>query len=181
MQNNSSPQPLKKGDLIYICSPAKAIEEKHLYYAKKLFEERGYRVKLSEHCLGQFNYFSGTDEERTNDLQSGLDDPEVKAIICARGGYGAIRILDRVQWAGMLRDPKWIVGFSDITVLHQRLQRFGMVSIHGTMPLNFTKNSKESIDSLFAALEGLEYTIKSKHHANNKHGLAKGRLIGGEI
>ena len=175
------PSPLQKGDLIYITAPAKAIEKEHLDFAIQLFEKQGFRVLLSEHCAGQHHYFSGTDEERRADLQFGLDHPEVKAILCARGGYGCVRIVDELQWAGMLREPKWLIGFSDITVFHQRLQRFGLQSIHGTMVLNLTENTSEAIDTLFHALKGQSYVISSQPDNFNKTGLATGELAGGNL
>lgn len=172
---------IKPGDLIQIVAPAKAIEEKYVHFAVAFFEQKGYKVELGKHCLGAFNYFSGTDEERTEDFQNALDNPDVKAIICARGGYGAVRIVDRLQWANQLRFPKWIVGFSDITVLHQQLQKFEQQSIHATMPLNFQENTPESLQTLLDALEGRNYLIEIESNANNKKGEAIGELIGGNL
>jgi muramoyltetrapeptide carboxypeptidase len=176
-----APAPLKKGDLIYITAPAKAIDEPPVFYTRNFFIKQGFRVEISKHCFSQFNYFSGTDEERMADLQYGIDHPEVKAIICARGGYGCIRILDGIRWANILREPKWIVGFSDITVFHHRLYNLGVQCIHGTMSLNFEKNSPETFETLLAALTGQEYCIQSTINAMNKHGNAKGKLIGGNL
>ncbi|MES2798522.1 MAG: LD-carboxypeptidase [Bacteroidota bacterium] len=181
MSNNSSIPPLQAGDLIYITAPAKAIDIELVENAKKVFEERGYKVMISEHCTGNFNYFSGSDEERLKDFQFGIDHPEVKAIICARGGYGCVRIVDQIGWAGMLRNPKWIVGFSDVTVFHQRMQRFELPSIHATMPLNYSENNKTSLETMFDALEGKQYTISCPHQASNKLGEAKGTLLGGNL
>ncbi len=176
-----APQPLKKGDLIYITAPAKAIDEQPVFYTRDFFVSQGFRVEISKHCFGQFNYFSGTDQERMDDLQYGIDHSEVKAIICARGGYGCVRILDGIRWANMLREPKWIIGFSDITVFHHRLYKLGVQCIHGTMSLNFEKNSPETFDTLLAALTGQEYHIQSPINTMNKHGNAKGNLIGGNL
>ena len=173
--------PLKKGDLIYITAPAKAIEKEYVLYSKAFFEKHGFRVLLSEHCLGTNNYFSGTDDERLADLQFGIDNPEIKAIVCARGGYGCIRIVDRIQWASMLREPKWLVGYSDITIFHQRLQRFELQSIHGTMPFNFEKNSPEALETLLAAMKGEEYSITCSGHKLNQLGTVKGKLVGGNL
>lgn len=172
---------LQPGDLILIVAPAKAIETEHVYYSKEYLEQKGYRVEISEHCLGQHNYFSGTDEERTKDFQWAIDHPEAKAILCARGGYGSIRILDRLQWASQLRNPKWIIGFSDITVFHQLMQKMDLKSIHATMPLNFQTNSNESLDTLLHAIEGKNYTIEIESSPNNKRGHAIGELIGGNL
>ena len=144
---------IQKGDLIYITSPAKSIDNQSVIFAKEFFEKNGFRVLISKHCLGEHHYFSGTDSERTLDFQEGIDNPEVKAIVCARGGYGCVRIVDTIQWASMIREPKWIVGFSDVTVFHQRMQLFGLKSIHGTMPLNFSKNSEAALSTLLAALK----------------------------
>ncbi len=175
------PSPLQKGDLIYITAPAKAIEKEHLAFAIQLLEKEGFRVLLSEHCGGQYHYFSGTDAERMADLQFGLDHPEVKAILCARGGYGCVRIVDDLQWAGILREPKWLIGFSDITVFHQRLQRFGLQSIHGTMVLNFRENSEEAMISMLRALRGEAYTISGPRTNYNRTGLSDGELVGGNL
>lgn len=176
-----APPKLNPGDLIYITAPAKSIDEPPVLFAKQFFESRGYRVEISKHCFGQFNYFSGTDQERLEDLQFGIDHPEVKAILCARGGYGCIRILDGIQWANMLREPKWLIGFSDITVFHHRLNNLGVQSIHGTMSLNFEKNSKETFETLMSALEGKSYEISSPPNENNRKGIASGKLIGGNL
>lgn len=181
MESNRSIPSLQPGDLIYITAPAKSIEIDLIDHAKTLFEERGYRVLLSEHCSGVHHYFSGTDEERLKDLQLGIDHPDVKAIVCARGGYGCVRIVDLIGWAGMIRNPKWLIGFSDVTVFHHRLQRFGLESIHGTMPLNFKQNSPETFETLFSALEGKKYAIECSPHPKNKIGRAEGKLVGGNL
>lgn len=174
-------KPLHPGDLIAIVAPAKAIEAMHVEYAKSLFESRGYRVQVGVNCLGNHHYFSGTDIERASDLQNALDNPEVKAIICARGGYGCVRILDHLQWAGFIREPKWLVGFSDVTVLHQHIGILELPSIHASMPLNFKENTTEAINSLFDVIEGkqLNYDIAANSH--NKQGEATGKLVGGNL
>ncbi|NBR14074.1 MAG: LD-carboxypeptidase [Flavobacteriales bacterium] len=175
------PAPLKKGDLIYITAPAKSIDEATIAFAKNFFEAQGFRVELSKHCFGAFNYFSGTDEERAADLQAGIDHPEAKAILCARGGYGCVRIVDQLQWANMLREPKWLIGFSDITVFHHRLFKLGVQSIHGTMPLNFEKNSPEALQTLVEAITGNQKSLTWNANANNRTGKANGKLIGGNL
>jgi muramoyltetrapeptide carboxypeptidase len=176
-----APKPLKKGDLVYITAPAKAIDEGPVFFTRDFFIRQGFRVEISKNCFGQYNYFSETDEKRMADLQYGIDHPEVKAIICARGGYGCIRILDGIRWANMLREPKWLVGFSDITVFHHRLYNLGVQSIHGTMSLNFEKNSPETFETLLDALMGRPYQIKSPKNFMNKYGIASGNLIGGNL
>jgi muramoyltetrapeptide carboxypeptidase len=172
---------LEKGDLIYITAPAKSIDQKCVDAAKDFFEANGFKVLVSDHCCGEHHYFSGTDSERRQDFQYGLDHPEIKAIVCARGGYGCIRILDQLQWASMLRNPKFLVGFSDVTVFHQRMQRFGLESIHATMPLDFEKNTKDSLSSLLAALKNEPYSIQSPANKWNRKGQARGKLVGGNL
>ena len=174
------PQPLVAGDLIYITAPAKAIEKEHVDFAVSFFENAGFKVLVSKNCLGQHHYFSGTDEERLEDLQYGIDHPDVKAIVCARGGYGCVRIVDRIQWASMLREPKWMVGFSDATVFHQHLQRFNLPSIHGSMVLNFKDNTQEALTTLLSALKGESFSL-SATSIHNKPGQAEGTLIGGNL
>lgn len=144
-------------------------------------EQKGFRVLLSEHCLGSHRYFSGTDAERTADMQFGIDHPEVKAILCARGGYGCVRIVDEINWANMLREPKWIIGFSDITVFHHRLMKLGVKSIHGSMPLNFESNSTEALDTMLEILGGGYPVITCNANQSNKLGEADGTLIGGNL
>ena len=175
------PPVLRSGDLVYITAPAKAIEEEHVLFAKELFEDAGFKVMIGQHCLGRHHYFSGTDEERQADLQFAIDHPEVKAIVCARGGYGCVRIVDRIQWAGMLREPKWMIGFSDVTVFHQRLQRFGISNIHGTMVLNYKTNSSDAINTMMAALKGEDTAISCEPNSYNKKGMASGKLVGGNL
>lgn len=172
---------LQPGDVVYITAPAKAIEQEHVLFAKDLLEKNGFNVKVSKHCLGQHNYFSGTDSERQADFQEGMDDPEVKAILCARGGYGCVRIVDQLNWAGMLRQPKWIIGFSDITVFHHRMQQFNLPSIHGSMVLNFKDNSPEALSTLFSALKGTLKEITTPASTHNKFGTCRGKLIGGNL
>ena len=172
---------LQPGDLIEILAPAKAIEKNDVLNAKKTIENLGFKVRISKHCTGNYNYFSGTINERLQDFQRAIDDDNVKAIFCARGGYGCIQIVEKIQWANMLRNPKWVIGFSDVTVLHQKFCLMGLKSIHGTMPLNFSTNSPESIETLFNALTGEPYRICCSETKYNKEGSAKGVLYGGNL
>jgi len=175
------PPALNPGDLIYITAPAKLMDAQAVTYAKKYLEENGFKVLISKNCLGKHHYFSGTDEERLSDLQFGIDHPEVRAILCARGGYGSIRILDRINWANVLLEPKWMIGFSDITVFHHRLQKLGIQSIHGTMPINFEKNTDEALKTLLGSITGNFTPFVLAPNKTNKTGLATGNLIGGNL
>jgi muramoyltetrapeptide carboxypeptidase len=143
----------------------------------------GLQVVTGPHLFGERNQYSGTDEERASDLQMMLDDKEIKAIICARGGYGTVRIIDSLDFSIFEQHPKWIVGYSDITVLHSHVQtQFGIETLHATMPINFPDEGTEAaIESLRKALFGeiLEYNIGS--HPFNKTGNIAGIITGGNL
>jgi len=175
------PPVLNPGDLIYITAPAKFMDAQAVMYAKKHLEEKGFKVLISKNCLGRHHYFSGTDEERLSDLQFGIDHPDVRAILCARGGYGSIRLVDRINWANMLREPKWLIGFSDITVFHHRLNSLGVQSIHGSMPINFEKNTDEALKTLLGNITGNFTPFVEAPNKSNKAGIATGNLIGGNL
>lgn len=178
---NLTISPLTKGDTVAIVAPAKAIELEIIQYAKEKLTSLGYNVIIGKHTTGRFNYYSGTIEQRLSDFQEALDNPDVKAVFCARGGYGCIQLVDLVNWSSLLRSPKWIIGFSDITVFHQRIFNLGMKSIHATMPLNYKENSDESFETLIAALKQKTYTIQSLASEKNKLGSAEGEIIGGNL
>ncbi|MFA7275031.1 MAG: LD-carboxypeptidase [Crocinitomicaceae bacterium] len=168
-------------DLVYICAPAKAIDEKSVRFAKTFFEQNHFQVELSQHVLGQNNYFSGTEKERLADLQAGLNHPEAKVILCARGGYGCIQLLEQLDWTEFQKNPKWIVGFSDITVLHLALSQMKISSLHATMPLNFEKNSPDSLTSFLRAIGKKEVKITAVSSEFNINGEATGILVGGNL
>lgn len=175
------PTPLQKGDHIQIVAPAKRIDASHVHQTKEILENEGFEISISEHCLGGHHYFSGTLDERLKDLQSALDNPEVDAILCARGGYGCVQLVDLIDWSAFNEKPKWIIGFSDVTVLHQHLQNKGIASIHGTMPLNFGDHSEAAFTTLLSALEGKPYSIQALGSAQNISGSSEGILMGGNL
>jgi len=175
------PASLRPGDTIAIVSPAKAIEGEHIVFAQQFFESQGYRVIIGEHAFGTHNYFAATDEQRRHDFQQALDNPEVKAIVCARGGYGCIRINDSIQWANLLREPKWIVGFSDVTVFQLQAMKLGVESIHATMPLDYQQNTAAALESLGRALTAGTVAHSWEGTSLDKTGQAQGELIGGNL
>jgi muramoyltetrapeptide carboxypeptidase len=172
--NLIAPPHLTKGDLVYLCAPAKAIEESYVLSAENWLNQIGLRAVRSKQLTGRHHYFSGTEYER-------IDHPEAKAIWCVRGGYGTIQILDGLQWAQFIREPKWVIGFSDICALHHKIQHLGFQSIHGTMALNIDKNSAEAKAKLAELLFGEKHTFELTTHADNKQGEASGVLIGGNL
>lgn len=175
------PTLLKKNDVIALLAPAKAIDPQLIQEAKVLLEKRGYRARIGKNCSGSFHYFSGTSEERLSDFQEAINDPEVKAIWCLRGGYGSLHIIDELDWSAFCKKPKWIIGFSDITVFHHRLHKLGIASIHATMPLDIAQNTSEAINSLFDTLEGTWKEININGLPENIYGEASGELIGGNL
>ncbi|WP_395802933.1 LD-carboxypeptidase [Daejeonella sp.] len=176
-----TPPYLVKGDTVAITCPAKKLPH-NINDAVKLLESWGLKVILGETVNASWNQFAGTDELRASDIQQFLNNPEVKAIFAARGGYGTIRIIDKLDFNSFKEQPKWIIGFSDITVLHSHIQAlYQTESIHGQMPLTIPDGSKPSLESLRKALfnEPLEYHYTSE--IPNKNGQAKGVLIGGNL
>ncbi len=177
-----SPRSLRKGDTVRIVAPAKKIEREFIDFAKEKFESEGFKVILGSNIEASFGQFAGTDEERLKDLQEAIDDPNTKAIICARGGYGSMRILDKLDWKNFRKKPKWIVGFSDITAFHSYLhEELDICSLHASMPLNYKDNSEEAWDSLILALKGKELIYEFESSARNKSGIAHGVLCGGNL
>lgn len=178
-----TPPALKPGDKIAIVAPARKVSPSEMEMAISTFRSWGLQVVTGQHLFGENNQYSGTDEERTSDLQMMLDDVEIKAIICARGGYGTVRIIDQLDFSTFEQHPKWIVGYSDITVLHSHIQtQFGIETLHATMPINFPDEGTETAtESLRKALFGytLEYNIGS--HPFNKAGNVSGELTGGNL
>jgi muramoyltetrapeptide carboxypeptidase len=176
-----TPEPLQKGDLIAIVAPAKAIEPEFVLYAKEFLEGKGFRITVSENCLGRDHYFSGSISARLSDFQTAINDQDVKAVLCARGGYGCVQLVDKINWSNLEKHPKWIIGFSDVSVFHQRLSLMGIESIHATMPLNFKENSGEALDSLISAITGEPYTISAAPRDENIHGDFTGEIVGGNL
>lgn len=175
------PSVLRPGDTVALVSPAKAIEPELIQAAARFFEEKGFRVLIGAHAAGSHNYFSGTDAERIANLQWAIDHPDVKAIICNRGGYGALRVLQQVQWANFLREPRWLAGFSDITNFHLQGLKLGVETIHSTMPLNFAENTPQSLSSLLSILEHGHSEIHWQSQTTGISGSATGRVIGGNL
>ncbi len=175
------PRFLTPGDTIYITAPAKAIEDTSVLAAKKTLETWGLNVRIAPHCLGRHHYFSGTDEERLADFQDGLDDPNIKAILCARGGYGCVRMVEALNWDAFKKHPKWIIGFSDVTVFHQKIHNVEIESIHGIMPLGFVEGSDAAKESLKKILFGEPVILEAPYVSENITGEAVGELVGGNM
>jgi muramoyltetrapeptide carboxypeptidase len=175
------PPYLKTGDKIAIVAPAKKLPTS-IDAAITLLKSWGLEVLIGESVYAGHHQFAGTDELRASDIQKYLDDKEVKAIFAARGGYGTIRIIDDLDFTVFNESPKWVIGFSDITVLLAHLYAACQCqSIHGQMPYTFEEASQESMKSLRKALFGEKNEYQLKSHPLNREGIAEGILIGGNL
>ncbi len=178
----TQPSFLKQNDKVALIATAKNFDKKEVATSITLLKRWGLKVVEGKNIYKKHHQFAGNDKEREEDLQTALDDPEIKAIFCARGGYGTARIIDAISYKKFLKNPKWIIGFSDVTVLHAALQKQKVQSIHGIMPLLFgAKGYEASVQKLKEVLFGekLSYTVAS--HSLNKTGNAKGILTGGNL
>lgn len=184
-----SPSYLKTGDIIGITAPAGYIIQQEIQSAITKMESWGYKIKLGDTIDKRDFTFGGTDEERAKDFQQMLDDPKIKAIMCARGGYGAVRIIDKLNWEKFKAKPKWIIGFSDVTVFHSHLNKnLGIASIHSKMCNSFPDDWSqaepiqiETIESIQKALSGVKMKYTALPNLQNKVGVADGVLIGGNL
>ena len=174
------PTPLKANDKVVILSPSGKIEAQWVEGLKQVLEGYGLVVSVAEHALCENGRFAGTDKERIADLQAAVSDPQVKAIFCSRGGYGLARIIDKIDFAPLSENPKWVVGFSDITVLHNALTKVGVASVHGIMAKHITLKV-EGLDNLMSMLRGEKVDYKVVANDYNKEGEASGKLIGGNL
>ena len=183
------PAYLKKGDKIGITAPAGYITREEIQPAMLQMSEWGYVPVIGDSIDKRDFTFGGTDEQRAMDFQAMLDDPGIKAIMCARGGYGAVRIVDKLKWEKFKAKPKWIIGFSDVTVFHSHLDRnLKIASIHSKMCNSFPDDwakaepiQIETILSIRDALNGTVMKYNAPFHSSNKLGTAKGTLIGGNL
>jgi muramoyltetrapeptide carboxypeptidase len=176
------PPALQKGDSVYILSTARKITLKEIEPAVQKFEEWGLKVIIGETIGKEWRQFAGTDEERKRDFQKALDDNNVKAIICARGGYGTVRMMDDLNYDEFTKHPKWVVGFSDITFLHVHISNsIGIQTLQGLMPFSFPKATPEAIETLHKELFGTKNEYEVPPHELNRPGSAEGIMIGGNL
>lgn len=181
-----TPAYLQKGDTIAIVAPAGILKNRKYIIdkAKKLAENWGLKVVYGKYMFSQNNHFAGTDDERCEDFQQALDNPNIKAIWAARGGYGSVRILDKLDFTKFKESPKWVIGYSDITAFHNHIHNLGVETIHGMMGTSMQDNPQdipETIETLRKALFGetLRYEISSSKM--NRKGMVSGELVGGNI
>jgi len=177
------PTSLQPGNRIRIVSPAGKVQKEKILQGIELLQDEGYEVLIGKHVFDKQFQYAGNDQQRANDLQEAINDPETKAIICARGGYGTIRIIEKLDFVPLLKNPKWLVGFSDITVIHLILNKLGVASIHGAMPGFFVENKKptRSFFSLMEAITSGKSHIETAYQNLNRKGICTGELVGGNL
>ena len=177
-----APPFLQPGQRVALVATARKISEAEVAFAVQTLTGWGLVVELGESIGAASHQFAGSDELRRRDLQRQLDDPGIRAIICARGGYGTARLVDELDFGAFARQPKWVAGFSDITVLNCHLLRLGFQSIHGVMPSLFGQPAGEAaVASLRAALFGDALSCAAPAHPLNRPGMATGELVGGNL
>jgi muramoyltetrapeptide carboxypeptidase len=177
------PPKLVKGDKIALVASARKITSAELENAIEIVRNHGFEPVLGKTINVAKNQFAGNDEFRAKDLQCMLDDPEIKAILFARGGYGSVRIIDKIDFTSFEKNPKWIIGYSDITVFHCHISKnIGVETLHASMPINFANNTDASLKSLFDVLEGNNLSeIILKDNILNREGFAKAQIVGGNL
>jgi muramoyltetrapeptide carboxypeptidase len=178
------PPYLKKGDTIGIVCPAGYMPYDKARICIDVLQQWGYKVQVGKTLGNQHNYFSGSDEERLSDLQQMLDDDNIQAILCGRGGYGMGRIIEQVDFKKFRKKPKWVIGFSDITVFHSHIyRRFNIAGLHAPMAAAFNDDGYKNdyVQSLKKALKGRKARYTAAVHSYNNTGKATGELIGGNL
>lgn len=176
---------LKLNDKAIIVSPSGKISPIYVNDTVEILKEWGLAVEISENALNEAGSFSGFVEQRLDDLQSAMDDPAVKLIFCSRGGYGAIHLLEKLNFDKIKKNPKWMIGFSDITALHTLFQSNGLMSIHGPMAKHFSDEGESDLSVLYSKMalmgKSLNYTIPIEPVSLKREGKATGTLFGGNL
>lgn len=174
---------LKPNNQIRIVSPSGSIESKYIVGAKKTLNSWELNVTEGKFARTKYGRFGGTETQRIADLQEALDDPSVNAILCSRGGYGVAQIIDKLDFSTFAKSPKWLIGFSDITILHNAISNLGVASVHGIMAKHLTQFSADSIhvQKCREILFGQMPTYTTKKHVLNRVGKVQGKLIGGNL
>lgn len=175
------PITLQHGDKIALSAPARRICQEELQISIDMIEKAGYQVVFDDRLFGTDHQFAGSDLLRTSLLQEYLDDPCIRAVFFVRGGYGSLRMVDQLDFSRFEQYPKWLVGYSDITVIHGRLQQLGFESLHASMPINFNDNSLQALQSLFNALENKPEAVTFAPQKYNRWGNVEAEVVGGNL
>lgn len=176
-----NPTFLQKGDRVGIVSTARKVTKREIELSILLIERWGLIPVLGETIGLKMNQFAGDDEVRVSDLQRMLDDPTISAIWCARGGYGTIRVVDLLGLTFFKKKPKWIIGYSDITILHSHIHNLGIATMHAPMPIDLHQSSNEAIDAFQEVLFGKQVHYPIPFSKYNRKGKGQGELVGGNL
>lgn len=180
-----TPAYLKKGSKIAFVAPARKISREEIIAAVKWIKEKDFVPVYDDRLFVDYHQLAGSDDFRASVLQDYLDRDDIDAIFCVRGGYGTIRIVDKLDFSKFEKHPKWIVGYSDVTVLHAKMQQLGYQSVHATMPINFQKNTNEALKSLYEALTNPLYKIIQQQSLcdfeMDFHPIGKMSIVGGNL
>lgn len=175
------PPSLQKGDTIAILATARKNIDDNLKPAIDLLHSWGLEVVIGKSIGLDDNQLAGTDEQRAEDFQQQLDNPNIKAIWCVRGGYGTVRIIDLLDFTKFKQNPKWIIGFSDVTVIHSYVNKLNIATIHAAMPVTIGRASVESVETLRQSLFGESLNYEIPFNQANRLGFAKGEIVGGNL
>jgi len=179
--NTKQPQSLQRGDLVAIVTTARKIDREDIQKAIELLESWGLNAVVGKTIGKADHQFGGTDADRITDFQEAMNNDAIKAIWCARGGYGTVRIIDALDFSAFLKNPKWVVGFSDVTALHSHIHNLGIQTIHGLMPITVESSTPEALVSLKNALFGNSVKHEVPCESQNKYGKGEGELVGGNL
>ncbi len=175
------PPYLKTGDKVALVSPAGAIESSYITHAAQILQQWELEPVIGQYAHTRHAYFAGTDKERLHDMQWALDNEEIRAIFCNRGGYGCMRIVEHLDYSTFQGAPKWVIGFSDITVFHAKLNTLGIESLHAPMPKSFLNTTPEALLRLQEFLFGQISPYQIPPHPFNKEGVVRAELTGGNL
>lgn len=176
------PPSLIKGDKIGLVAPARKINPGEVEEAINVIESQGFTPVYKNDLFAADNQFAGNDQLRASNMQYLLDDPEIKAIFCVRGGYGSVKIIDLLNFDQFLKQPKWLVGYSDVTVFHSHITTvLDIQTLHASMPINFSENTDKALLGLFDVLRGAIPDYSIEPHDLNRNGSAEGLLTGGNL
>ena len=177
-----TPPFLKPGDTIGIAATARKVAPHEIEAAISSLKTVGYNVVLASNIYSEDHQFSGSDAERSEGLNELIRNPEVRAIWIARGGYGSVRVLDKIDWQTLQKDPKWICGFSDVTALHSHIHtQLKMCTLHSEMMLGYEENTDQAHQTMMNLLDGNANTYRLDHHPLNRNGSATGQVVGGNL
>lgn len=176
------PPYLQLGDTIGIVAPARKISLEELQFSTNWLKSKGFQVVFAPNLFAEEHQFAGSDEIRQQSFQAMIDNPNVKAILSARGGYGSARIIDKIDFSHFHENPKWLCGYSDFTVFHSHLASQNIsASLHSTMPISMNEETIDNCNALFDALIGKKMELSGHNHPYNQYGTSAGKIVGGNL